>query len=36
MRSRTRDQKRGVRERFQPFIFHACECCMAKLICVRY
>jgi len=30
-----RDQKRGVREHFLPFIFHAYKCCMAKLMCVR-
>ena len=29
------NRKRGVRERFLPFIFHAHECCMAKLVCVR-
>jgi len=27
----SRDHKRGVSERFFPFILHACECCMAKL-----
>jgi len=32
-----RNHKRGVRERcFLHFILHAYECCIAKLICVRY
>jgi len=33
-----RDQKLGVRERFLTFysLLYAYECCMAKLICVRF